>query len=321
MAKLLLVEDDPRIVSFIERGLSAEGHVLDVAGTGAAGLALGRTRAYPLMILDRMLPDMDGVEICRQLRQERVGTRILMLTAKDAVGDKIGGLRAGADDYLTKPFSFAEFVARIEALLRRSELHRHEPDLRVGDLMLVPATRQVVRGARQIELTPKEYALLRYLMEHAGAVLSRSQNPQRQLGLRLRSGHQGRRRLHPLPAQEGRRGRGHAADPHRPRRRLLHRRARLASPIDRTRPASLCRPPAPALRPRPGKSAILLRYSYWQKPYRAGTGPRQQAGRIPSQRAQARFRRREAAKAADRQAPAEREPLRLPEAGAPPAAP
>jgi two-component system, OmpR family, response regulator len=175
MAKLLLVEDDPRIVSFIERGLSAEGHVLDVAGTGAAGLALGRTRAYPLMILDRMLPDMDGVEVCRQLRQERVGTRILMLTAKDAVGDKIGGLRAGADDYLTKPFSFAEFVARIEALLRRSELHRHEPDLRVGDLVLVPATRQVVRGARQIELTPKEYALLRYLMEHAGTVLSRSQ--------------------------------------------------------------------------------------------------------------------------------------------------
>jgi two-component system, OmpR family, response regulator len=175
MAKLLLVEDDPRIVSFIESGLSAEGHVLDVVGTGARGLALAREFGYPLMILDRMLPDMDGVEVCRQLRQERVGTRILMLTAKDALGDKIGGLRAGADDYITKPFSFAEFVARIEALLRRSDLRRHEPELRVADLVLNPTTRRVARGSRAIELTPKEYALLRYLMENAGTVLSRSQ--------------------------------------------------------------------------------------------------------------------------------------------------
>ncbi len=112
--------------------------MLDVADTGTRGLALARTHAYPLMILDRMLPDMDGVEICRQLRQEQVGTRILMLTARDALGDKIGGLRAGADDYLTKPFSFDEFVARIEALLRRSDLRRHEPVLRVADLALDP---------------------------------------------------------------------------------------------------------------------------------------------------------------------------------------
>jgi two-component system OmpR family response regulator len=175
MAKLLLVEDDPRIVSFIESGLSAEGHVLDIAGTGARGLELARTLAYPLMILDRMLPDMDGVEVCQQLRQERVGTRVLMLTAKDALGDKIGGLRAGADDYITKPFSFAELVARIEALLRRSDLHRHGPELTVADLVLNPTTRRVARGSRAIELTPKEYALLRYLMENAGTVLSRSQ--------------------------------------------------------------------------------------------------------------------------------------------------
>ena len=149
--------------------------MIEAADTGARGLALARTRVYPLMILDRMLPDMDGVEVCRQLRQERVGTRILMLTAKDAVGDKIGGLRAGADDYITKPFSFAEFVARIEALLRRSDLHRHEPELRVADLVLDPTTRHVSRGSRAIDLTPKEYALLRYLMENAGTVLSRSQ--------------------------------------------------------------------------------------------------------------------------------------------------
>jgi two-component system, OmpR family, response regulator len=175
MAKLLLVEDDPRISGFIERGLGAEGHVVDVAATGTAGLRMARGGGYALVILDRMLPDFDGVEVCRQLRLERVGTRILMLTAKDALGDKVGGLRAGADDYLTKPFSFDEFVARIEALLRRSDLQRHEAELRVADLALDPATRRVSRGARTIELTPKEYALLRYLMENAGVVLSRSQ--------------------------------------------------------------------------------------------------------------------------------------------------
>lgn len=175
MAKLLFVEDDPRIARFVERGLAAEGHVLDVASTGQQAIALARANDYPLMILDRMLPDMDGVEVCRQLRQERIGARVLMLTAMDALGDKVGGLRAGADDYLTKPFSFAELVARIEALLRRSDLHRHESELRVADLSLDPSTRKVTRGAREIELTPKEYALLRYLMENAGTVISRIQ--------------------------------------------------------------------------------------------------------------------------------------------------
>jgi two-component system OmpR family response regulator len=175
VAKLLLVEDDPRIAGFIELGLSAEGHVVETAATGTAGLRMARDGGYALVILDRMLPDFDGVEVCRQLRLERVGTRILMLTAKDTLGDKVGGLRAGADDYLTKPFSFDEFVARIETLLRRSDLHRHEPELKVADLALDPTTRRVCRGARSIELTPKEYALLRYLMENAGTVLSRSQ--------------------------------------------------------------------------------------------------------------------------------------------------
>jgi two-component system, OmpR family, response regulator len=175
MAKLLLVEDDARIASFIERGLAAEGHVVDIAGTAVRGLAMARSGDYPLMILDRMLPDMDGVEVCRQLRQERIGTRILMLTARDAVGDKIGGLRAGADDYLTKPFSFEEFVARVEALLRRSDMQRHDSRLEIADLTLDPTTRQVTRGGRAIVLTPKEYALLRYMMENTGAVLSRAE--------------------------------------------------------------------------------------------------------------------------------------------------
>ena len=163
MAPILLVQDDPRIVSFIRRGLQAKGHVIETADTAARGLNIARENDYSLLILDRMLPDMDGAEICRQLRQERVGSRILMLTAKDTLGDKVGGLRARADDYLTKPFSFDEFVARIEALLRRSAMQRHESRLQVSDLTLDPATRAVMRGTRATELTPKEYALLRCL--------------------------------------------------------------------------------------------------------------------------------------------------------------
>jgi DNA-binding response OmpR family regulator len=176
MARILLVEDDPRIVSFIQRGLEAEGHAIEVADTAVKGLNLARENGYPLLILDRMLPDMDGVEICRQLRQERVDSRILMLTAKDALADKVGGLRAGADDYLTKPFSFDEFVARVEALLRRGAgMERHTSRLRVADLTLDPATRQVERNGRSVALTAKEYALLRCLMENPGVVLSRAQ--------------------------------------------------------------------------------------------------------------------------------------------------
>ncbi len=175
MAKLLFVEDDSRIAGFIERGLAAEGHVVDVVATGEEALARARVNSYPLMILDRMLPDMDGLNVCRQLRQERVDCRILMLTAMDGLADKLGGLRSGADDYLTKPFSFDELVARVEALLRRGDLVRHQSELRVADLVLDPATHKVTRGARPIQLTRKEYALLRYLMENAGTVISREQ--------------------------------------------------------------------------------------------------------------------------------------------------
>jgi DNA-binding response OmpR family regulator len=146
-----------------------------VATTAVEGLNLARRGDFPLVILDRMLPDMDGIEICRQLRQERVPTRILMLTARDALGDRVSGLRAGADDYLAKPFSFDELVARVEALLRRGELRQHETAMRVGDLVLDPVTRRVARGDRRLDLTPREYALLRYLMENAGRVVSRTE--------------------------------------------------------------------------------------------------------------------------------------------------
>jgi two-component system, OmpR family, response regulator len=175
MARLLLVEDDPRIASFIVRGLRPEGHVTDVAGTGSEALIMARKLKYPLLILDRMLPDMDGVEVCRHLRSEGNRCRVLILTARDALADKVTGLNAGADDYLGKPFSFDELLARVEALLRRSDLQRHDPTLRVADLTLDPITRSVRRGTRTIQLTPKEYTLLRYLMENVGTVLSRVQ--------------------------------------------------------------------------------------------------------------------------------------------------
>ncbi|WP_096787400.1 response regulator transcription factor [Rhodobacter sp. CZR27] len=175
MAKILLVEDDPRIANFVTRGLKAEGHALDVAATGQGAMTMMRTAGYALVILDRMLPDFDGVTICRQMRSENIGSRVLMLTARDALGDKIEGLNAGADDYLTKPFAFDELVARIEALLRRAPVTRFDPVLQVADLVLDPTTRQVTRGGRAIALTPKEFGLLRYLMEHSGAVLSRTQ--------------------------------------------------------------------------------------------------------------------------------------------------
>lgn len=175
MAKILLVEDDPRIASFVNRGLIAEGHSLDIAGTGQSAMAMLRENDYPLVILDRMLPDFDGVTVCRQMRSENIATRVLMLTARDALGEKIEGLNAGADDYLTKPFAFDELVARVEALLRRAGAVRYEPVLSVADLTMEPGTRVVKRGERVIDLTPKEFGLLRYMMENSGAVLSRSQ--------------------------------------------------------------------------------------------------------------------------------------------------
>ncbi|MFS4438184.1 response regulator transcription factor [Paracoccaceae bacterium GXU_MW_L88] len=175
MAKILLVEDDARIGSFVSRGLKAEGHTIDIAGDGKSAMAMMRQSDYALVILDRMLPDFDGVMICKQMRSESIPARVLMLTARDALDEKIEGLNAGADDYLTKPFAFDELIARIEALLRRASDVRFDPVLQVADLILDPTTRQVSRGGRVLELTPKEFGLLRYLMEHSGAVLSRAQ--------------------------------------------------------------------------------------------------------------------------------------------------
>jgi DNA-binding response OmpR family regulator len=175
MTKVLLVEDDPRIARFVRRGLEAEAYVVDVAGRGVEALARCREIDYPLIILDRMLPDMDGLDVCRSLRDAGHGACVLMLTAKDARQDKVDGLRVGADDYLTKPFAFDELLARMQALLRRGPYQTAgAPVLRVADLTLDPASRKVARANRQIALTAREFALLNYLMANAGTVVSRT---------------------------------------------------------------------------------------------------------------------------------------------------
>lgn len=173
MTKILLVEDDERIVDFLRRGLKAEGFVVDVAVNGEEALQLCHDHDYPLVILDVMLPIVGGIEVCKTLRRENKQSLVLMLTAKDSVQDKIEGLHGGADDYLTKPFAFDELLARIAALLRRRPYNDPGSVMSVGDLVLDAATRSARRGARQIELTTKEFALLRFMMENAGRVLSR----------------------------------------------------------------------------------------------------------------------------------------------------
>jgi DNA-binding response OmpR family regulator len=177
VTRILLVEDDTRIVGFIKRGLEAEGYGVDLAQDGDRALVMARENAYRLIVLDRMLPGRDGLDVCRTLRIEKVETLVLMLTARDSLQDKIEGLKCGADDYLTKPFAFDELLARIEALLRRapgmSDRGGH-PVLRVGELSLDSRSKKARRGDREIVLTAKEYALLSYLMAHAGAVVSRS---------------------------------------------------------------------------------------------------------------------------------------------------
>jgi DNA-binding response OmpR family regulator len=174
MSKVLLVEDDPRIAGFISRGLGAEGYVVDVAKSGREALALAEENEYPLVILDRMLPGLDGLDVCQTLRERGSDSMILMLTARDALQDKLDGLAGGADDYMTKPFAFDELLARLHALLRRAPYHEAEKELRVGDLVLDSTDHSVRRGDRSIVLTPKEFALLSYLMRHSGKVVTRA---------------------------------------------------------------------------------------------------------------------------------------------------
>lgn len=171
--RILLVEDDRRISGFLRRGLEAEGYRVLLAEDGRDGLDQIRQETVDLVILDRMIPYVDGLEVCRIIRQERRPMLVLMLTAKESIRDRVDGLQSGADDYLTKPFAFDELVARIEALRRRRPGLDPVEVLQVGPLTLDPATRRVTRSGTDIALTVREFELLRYLMANAGRVVSR----------------------------------------------------------------------------------------------------------------------------------------------------
>ena len=172
--RVLVVEDEVKMAGLLERGLEEEGHAVDVAGRGEDALWMARAAPYDAIVLDLMLPGLDGFAVCRELRAQEVWTPVLLLTARDAVDDRVFGLDAGADDYLVKPFAFAELLARLRALKRRGPTERPVV-LRVGDLRLDPAQHRVWRGEQQIDLSPKEFALLELFMTHPGEALSRAQ--------------------------------------------------------------------------------------------------------------------------------------------------
>ena len=172
--RILVVEDEPKLGALLERGLTEEGHAADVARTGEDALWMAQAVEYDAIVLDLMLPGVNGLDVCRRLRERDVWAPVLMLTARDAVHDRVAGLDAGADDYLPKPFSFAELLARLRSLARRGTPERPAV-LAAGELRLDPATRRVWRGEVEIPLSAKEFALLETFMRRPGQVLTRYQ--------------------------------------------------------------------------------------------------------------------------------------------------
>ncbi|HEY5974539.1 MAG TPA: response regulator transcription factor [Geobacteraceae bacterium] len=171
--RILVVEDEKKVSSFIKRGLEEEKYEVEVANDGEEGLTMATGKPFDLIILDWMLPKRDGVSVLKELRERRNDTPVLMLTAKDTVEDIVTGLETGSDDYLTKPFAFAELLARVKALIRRSEMDRGA-ELHFADLRIDPVTHKVWRADKEIDLTAKEYALLEYFMRNPNQVLTRT---------------------------------------------------------------------------------------------------------------------------------------------------
>ena len=171
--RLLVVEDSAKMANLLRRGLTEEGYAVDVASTGVDAVWMAEEFAFDAILLDIVLPDIDGFEVCRRLRAADRWSPLLMLTARDNVADRVRGLDAGADDYLIKPFAFEELFARLRSLVRRGPRERPAV-VRIGDLALDPAAHSVARGAQPVELTPREFALLQYLMEHPGEAITRS---------------------------------------------------------------------------------------------------------------------------------------------------
>jgi two-component system, OmpR family, response regulator len=172
--RALVVEDEPKLAALIQRGLQEDGHVADVAGTGEDALWMAAATPYDAIVLDVMLPGMDGFATCRELRRREIWTPILVLTARDAVEDRVRGLDTGADDYLVKPFSFSELVARLRALARRAPVER-PPVLVVGDLRLDPAAKRAWRGGTELLLSATEFAVFELFMRRPGVTLSRDE--------------------------------------------------------------------------------------------------------------------------------------------------
>ena len=171
--RILIVEDEKKVASFIKKGMEEEYFTADIALDGKEGLKMATSEDYDAIIMDIMLPFIDGISLLKEIRKREIITPVLMLTVKDSLKDKVEGLDAGADDYLTKPFAFEELVARIRALLRRHESSK-APTLHVGELVLDLQSHKVLRGEQEILLTPKEYAILEYLMRNSNKVVSRT---------------------------------------------------------------------------------------------------------------------------------------------------
>jgi two-component system OmpR family response regulator len=172
--RILLVEDDVKIASFVEKGLRAAGYAVDHASDGETGLHLALTEPYDAAIVDIMLPKLDGLSLIKEMREKKINTPVIVLSAKDSVDDRVTGLQTGSDDYMTKPFAFSELLARVQALIRRAGGLAEPTQLVVGNLIMNLLSREVVREGRRIELQPIEFSLLEYLLRNAGRVVSKT---------------------------------------------------------------------------------------------------------------------------------------------------